>query len=433
MRVLLVSPDRKDVVTARARGERRLKAPFPPLSLLQVAALTPPDFEVRVIDEAVEEVDFGPRYDLVGITAFTSSAPRAYDLARAFQAKGTPVVLGGMHASACPEEALEHCDAVVIGEAEGKWGKLLEHARAGRLQRVYRSDEFPDMASVPTPRRDLIRRENYLVPNTVQATRGCAHNCSFCSVSAFFGHRIRSRPADAVAEEVRSLPGRYVVFVDDNIMTVPSYARQLFERLIGTGKKWLGQASTTVLENAELMRLAARSGCRALFVGLETLSSAALARVNKGFNVVGRFNDIIKRLHDLGIGVVGSFMFGFDGEDEAVFERTARFCDQAHVDLPQYSILTPLPGTPLHAQMEAEGRIIDRDWSHYDGGHVVFAPRGTSPEKLENGLRAALKHSYSRLGILRRLFGVSARLPAMVSLNLAFRRRAIRFANGTSR
>ena len=433
MRVLLISPDRKEIVAARARGARRLKAPFPPLSLLQVAALTPPDIEVALVDEAVQEVDDAAPCDLVGITAFTSSAPRAYDIAERFRARGIPVVIGGMHASACPEEALKHCDAVVIGEAEGKWPRVLADARMESLQRVYRSERYPDIRAAPVPRRDLMQREKYMVPDTVQASRGCPHECAFCSVSVFFGRRVRRRPVEAVAEEVASLPGRYVVFVDDNIMTAPGYARDLFEQLLGAGKRWLGQASTTVLENAELMRLAARSGCRGLFVGLETLSDAALDHMNKGFNVVGKFKEMVKRLHDAGIGVIGSFMFGFDGEEEGVFERTARFAEEARIDVPQYSILTPLPGTPLYAQIEAEGRIIDRDWSHYDGGHVVFAPRGTSAEKLAEGLKAALRHSYSRLGILRRLFGSPSRISVMLPLNLAFRRRAIAFATGRSR
>ena len=433
MRVLLISPDRKEVVEARARGQSRIKATFPPLSLLQVAAVTPPEVEVTIVDEAVSDVDLGAFCDLVGITAFTSSAPRAYEIADGFRARGIPVVLGGMHASARQQEALQHCDTVVVGEAEGKWPQLLDDLRQARLRRVYRSEEYPNIQAAPAPRRDLIIRQDYVVPDTVQATRGCYHNCSFCSVSSFFGRRIRSRPVEAVAEEVCSLPGRLVVFVDDNIMTAPTYARELFQRLIGTGKRWLGQASTTVGENAELLRLAARSGCQALFLGFETLSSQALERVNKGFNVVEKFKDTIERLHDAGIGVIGAFMFGFDGEDEGVFERTAGFADEARIDAPQYSILTPLPGTPLHAQMEAEGRIIDRDWSHYDGGHAVFAPRSTSPEKLEEGLRSALRHSYSGLSILRRLLGFSSRFPTMLSLNLAFRRRAIPWATGAAR
>ncbi len=433
MDVLLISPDRKDVVRARERGATRMKAPFPPLSLLQVAALSPPEVQVTLVDEAVRDVDLRASPDLVGITAFTSSAPRAYEISSAFRARGIPVVLGGMHASACPGEALQYCDSVVIGEAEGKWKKVLADAKAGRLQRIYRSSDYPDLQAHPPPRRDLVSRRDYLAPDTVQATRGCAHNCSFCSVSTFFGRRIRTRPVESVAREVASLPGRYVIFVDDNIMTMPDYARRLFERLRETGKRWLGQASTAVLGNAELIRLAARSGCRGLFIGLETLSEAALQQVNKGFNVVHRFRDLVARLHDAGIGVVGAFIFGFDGEDESVFQQTAEFADRAKIDVPQYSILTPLPGTPLYAQMEAEGRIIDRDWSHYDGGHVVFAPRGTTPERLASGLRQAWRHSYSALDILRRLFCVSRRLPAMVVLNLALRRRALSWASRRSR
>ncbi len=441
MRVLLVSPDRADVVAARERGEQRSRATFPPLSLLQVAALTPPEIEVEVVDEAVRDIDFETPADLVGITAFTSSAPRAYEVAAAFRQRGVPVVLGGMHASACPDEALEHCDAVVVGEAEGKWHRVIDDLRAHKLQRLYRSDHYPDIGSSPAPRRELVGREDYLAPDTIQATRGCAHDCSFCSVSTFFGRSIRSRNIELVAREIRSLRGRTIIFVDDNIMTIPAYARQLFERIAEAGKAWMGQASTAVLENAELVRLAARSGCRAVFIGLETLSESALASVNKRFNVVPRFRDLIARLHEHGIGVVGAFIFGFDGEDEDVFERTAEFADKTRIDLPQYSILTPLPGTPLYAKMAAEGRIIDRDWSHYDGGHVVFAPRHTSPEKLASGLRAALRHSYSAGNIIHRLFGVSleermypqlverlSRLPAMLALNLAFRERVSSWA-----
>jgi radical SAM superfamily enzyme YgiQ (UPF0313 family) len=407
-----------------------VKATFPPLSLLQVAALTPPEHEVAMQDEAVRDLDLTEPCDLVGMTAFTSSAPGAYDVADTFRARGIPVVIGGMHASACPEEALEHCDSVVVGEAEGKWPRLLADAEQGKLQPVYRSYDFPDMATAPAPRRDLLNRDDYIAPDTVQATRGCGHACSFCSVTAFFGRHVRARPPEVVAAEVSALPGRVVAFVDDNIMALPRHAARLFEPLVDAGKKWLGQASTAVLQNVELLRLAARSGCQALFVGMESLSAAALDQANKRSNLATRFDDLVKRLHGLGIGFIGAFIFGFDGDDESVFARTADSADRVHLDMPQYSILTPLPGTPLYSQMESGNRIIDRDWTHYDGGHVVSQPRGTTPERLEEGLKEALKHSYSRLDILRRLFGWSARTPLMLSPNVAFRRRAIPFAKG---
>ncbi len=428
MRVLLVAPNYHRTERPVTANTKSAKAVFPPLSLLQVAALTPPEVEVVVQDEAVRDIDLEASCDLVGITANTSAAPRAYALAEAFRSRGKPVVMGGMHPSACPEEALRHGDAVVVGEAEGKWERLLEDAWRGTLQRVYRSASFPDVSCCPPPRRDLVRREDYLLPDTVQATRGCAHDCSFCSVTPFFGRRTRSKTVEAVAEDVCSLPGSFFVFVDDNIMTRPSYAQGLFESLRGAGKRWMGQASTAVLEDARLLRLAARAGCQYLFVGMESLSAAALAQVNKGFNVAEKFRQLVSRLHDAGIGVIGAFMFGFDTDDESVFERTAQFVDKARIDIPQYSILTPLPATRLRAQMEREGRIIDNRWEHYDGGHVVFVPRLLSPEKLADGIRAALQHSYSRWSIFRRLVGIYGRLPETLWINLEFRRRALTWA-----
>jgi radical SAM superfamily enzyme YgiQ (UPF0313 family) len=425
MRVLLVAPEYDPPVGASARGQARAKPLLPPLSLLQVAALTPPSIEVEVLDESSRPVDFSAGFDLVGVTATTAAAPRAYEIADGFRRRGRPVVMGGMHASACPEEALAHCDAVVIGEAEGKWERLLSDLQQGRMERLYRADEYPDMAAVPSPRRELLPRENYVVPDTVQATRGCAHNCSFCSVTPFFGRHIRARPAEAVAEDFASLPGRYVLFVDDNIMTRPTYAQRLFEGMMGTGKKWVGQASTAVLQDARLLKLAAQSGCELIFIGLESLSTGALQQVNKSFNAASKFRGLISRLHDIGIGVIGAFMFGFDEDDDSVFERTAEFADKAKIDVPQYSILTPLPGTLLYRQMEEEGRIIDRDWSHYDGCHVVFAPRRLSADTLQQGMREALQRSYSRLSILKRLFGFSERLLDMLIINREFRRRVV--------
>lgn len=425
MRVLLVAPNYHRTDAPGTKTGKRWRTIFPPLSLLQVAALTPPEVEVSVQDEGTRDLDLDAPCDLVGITSNTSGAPRAYQIADTFRRLGRPVVMGGMHPTVCPEEALQHCDAVVVGEAEGKWDRLLADARQGRLQRIYRAESFPDVTCAPPPRRDLLPREDYLLPDTVQATRGCAHDCSFCSVTPFFGRRTRSKLAEAVAEDVSSLPGEYVVFVDDNIMTRPSYAQRLFESLAGAGKKWMGQASTVVLEDARLLKLAARSGCHYMFVGMESLSAAALEQVNKSFNIAGKFRNLIGRLHDVGIGVIGAFMFGFDTDDTSVFERTAEFADKARIDVPQYSILTPLPGTRLSQQMEREERIIDRNWRHYDGGHVVFAPRQMSPETLADGMRAALRHNYSTWSIFRRLAGIYGRLPETLAVNLEFRRRAL--------
>jgi radical SAM superfamily enzyme YgiQ (UPF0313 family) len=439
MRLLLVAPDRKASPEEPANKLRlHLRSAFPPLSLLHVAALTPPEFEVELQDEAIQQIDFDRAFDLVGITANTACVERAYELAARFRSLGRLVVIGGIHATALPEEARRQADAVVAGEAEGSWQRLLGDFRQGRLRPaaegelapIYRCERWPDLSNLPAPRRELLQRGRYLVPNTVQGTRGCVHDCAFCSVTTFYGREMRSRPAECVAREVGALAGRVVVFVDDNILARPSYARSLFERLRGLGKTWWGQASLSTLGNLDLLRLAAKSGCRGLFVGLESLSAVALKKMGKSFNLVERFKESIKRLHDLGIGVVGAFMFGFDEDDEGVFERTAKFVEGAKIDLPQYSILTPLPGTRVMGQMEGEGRILDRNWAHYDGGHVVFRPARMSPEKLEAGLKWALRCSYSWRGIFQRLLGFSPRLPAMAAANLAFRRRALPYARG---
>ncbi len=428
MRVLLIAPDMPWGPSGNGGATRR-KALLPPLSLLQVAALTPPDVEVAVQDEAAHALDFDAPCDLVGLTASTYAAPRAYQIAEAFRARGVPVVMGGVHVTARPEEALAHCDAVVIGEAEGKWERLLADAQAGRLAPRYEARDFPDLTRAPAPRRELVPREDYLVPDSLQATRGCAHNCAFCSVTSVFGHRPRSRDVEAVAEDASALPGKHLLFVDDNILMQPAYARQLFESLVGTGKRWVGQASTAMLQDAALLKLAARSGCQLLFIGLESLSSAALSGVNKSFNAVARFKDLIARLHDDGIGAIGAFMFGFDEDDESVFARTAAFADQARIDVPQYSILTPLPGTAFYRRMEQEGRILDRNWSHYDGQHAVFRPQQMSPERLLRGFKEALQHSYSRLSILQRVAGLSPRQRFALAVNQEFRRRAIPYVH----
>jgi len=358
--------------------------------------------EIKVTDESLEPVCFDTDADLVGLTALTSTAPRAYEIADEFRARGVPVVMGGMHASALPEEALQHVDSVVIGEAEGLWPRVIQDLRQGNLQPIYRHQGFPDLAGVPPPRRDLVPLHRYYAQSTLQASRGCPFNCAYCAVTCFFGHTYRCRPVEEVMAECASLHARPLVFLDDNIVGRPSYARQLFERLRDLKTTFVSQASTTLLQTPELLRQASEAGCRLLFIGLETLSPANLAQMGKRINVVGKYRDLIKRLHDLDISCVGSFMFGMDDDDEDVFDRTADFAEEVGLDVGQFSILTPLPGTRLYNRLEAEGRIIERDWSKYDGGHVVFRPLRLSVEALEAGFRRLYERFYSLGATLRR-------------------------------
>lgn len=414
MKVLLISP------LSGPNPQRTGRGVLPPLSLLTVAGLTPPDVEVRLIDEAVEEVDYAGDWDLVGITATTAQANRAYQIADAFRSRGVPVVLGGIHPTALPEEAAEHADAVLIGEAEGLWPQVIEDCRRGKLARFYRHHRFPELKGI-SPRRDLLKKGAYLTTATVQVTRGCPYNCSFCSVTRFFGGTIRQRPIKEVIEEVKSLKEKLVIFVDDNIMGHPGYARNLFAALKGLGKRWVSQASLPQLQDEELVKLAAESGCKGLFIGFESLSPAELSKLRKLHNDTRNYINTIKRLHHYGIGVIGAFILGLDGDDKTVFERVKEFAFKAKIDLLQASILTPLPGTTLFAQLEKEGRIIDRDWSKYNGNNVVFKPLRITPEQLQEGFQWLLTQAYSITGILRRFGIFHNRWPVFGALNLIFR------------
>ncbi|MEW6770977.1 MAG: radical SAM protein [Bacillota bacterium] len=415
MKVLLVSP--LSGPPAERVSRRGL---LPPLGLLTVAGLVPPEVEVRLVDEAVEELQVSGDWDLVGVTATTAQAPRAYQIAGAFRSRGVPVVLGGIHPTALPAEAAEHADAVVIGEAEGLWPKVLDDARAGRLKRFYRHQGFPELKGV-RPRRDLLKKDAYIITSTVQVTRGCPYNCAFCSVTRFFGRTYRTRPVEEVVKEVASLKEKTVIFVDDNILGNAKYARQLFSALTGLGKRWLSQASLPQLQDEELLRLAAKSGCRGLFVGFESLSPAELRRIRKLHNDTRRYVDTVRRLHKYGIGVIGAFIVGLDGDDASVFDRIKEFAFRAKVDLLQASIMTPLPGTALFHRLKREGRILDNDWSRYNGNHVVFKPHLLTAEQLQTGFQQLLRDAYSLGGIFRRLLGVHWRWPIFGTLNLIFR------------
>lgn len=424
MRINLVAPSWSGPLPTEGR---RARQPFPPLALPVVAALTPPDVAVTLTDEAVDQVPICSDFDLVGITTMTASAPRAYEIADSYRAIGVPVVIGGMHATALPKEAAQHADAVLIGEAEGVWDKVIADARNGGVRRFYQSESRPSLTGLPAPRRDLLKRNAYITTALVQTSRGCPFNCSFCSVSRFFGQTYRFRPVRDVIDEVAGLRERMLVFTDDNIFGHKGYAKELFTQLAGLGKRWMGQASVTVARDAELLAMAAKAGCRALFVGFETLSAEGLRGLSKRVNLTQQFHDVIRRLHDHGIGVIGSFMFGLDDDDESAFERTVEFVERHKVDLLQMSILTPLPGTRLYESLDKEGRIFDRDWSHYTGGRIVFKPRLMAPDRIQELYDQALRHVYSLGSICKRLSRWNIQWPLFARVNLIFRSRLIAY------
>jgi radical SAM superfamily enzyme YgiQ (UPF0313 family) len=403
---------------------------FARLTLTTLAALTPPDIEVKITDENVEAVDFEEDVDLVGVTGMLMHAPRAYEIARRFRERKIPVVIGGPHASSLPLEAKEHVDAVVIGEAENIWEGLIEDFKKRCLRPFYRAQSFCSMERLPFPRLDLLRREAYMTVNCVQTTRGCPHQCDFCHVTHFFGKTYRYRPVDEVMEEVKRLEGNFIVFIDDNIAGNRRYAKELFTRLKPLKKKWASQASMTLTRDPELLKLAAESGCVSLFIGVESLSSENLKDVNKAFNQAYPLEEAMKALHDHDIMILAGFIFGLDHDDEGVFERTLRFCERNRIELPSFFILTPLPGTALFQRMDSEGRLLHKNWGQYNGATVVFKPRLMTEETLQRGFHWACKEGYSWGSIFKRVFHPQQRFFTRVVSNIAYRSIAQRTPEG---
>lgn len=421
----------------RARRKGRPRGPrvfrFSMLPSLSVAASMPRDVETRIIDENVQPIDFDTDADLIGISFMTFNAPRAYEIAARFRERGKTVIAGGYHPTFLPEEAIQHADAVCVGEAEYNVPRMIEDFRAGRLQLFYRSD-LVDLADLRVPDRELLPRRRYLTPNVLQATRGCPYRCKFCSIAAFHRYRIRTRPVEAVIDELRTL-GRHVVFMDDNIVGDREYALQLFENMIPLRKRWFSQCGIHIADDPELLQVAVRSGCGGLFVGLESLSQRTLSQWTKGPNRSGEYVRQIRRLHDSGIAVYAGFVFGADEDTADVFRQTLDFLTEADVDALQATRLTPFPGTPLFREMDRAGRILDRDWSHYDFAHVVYEPLQMSREDLDLGVAWISRQFYSRRRVARRLQRELAYLPPSSilrgsgPLNLGYRVRLSR--NGT--
>jgi radical SAM superfamily enzyme YgiQ (UPF0313 family) len=399
---------------------------FAHLTLTTLAALTPPDIEVKITDENVEPIDFEEDVDLVGVTGMVMHAPRAYRIAQRFRQRGIPVVMGGPHASSRPVEAKEHVDAVVIGEAENVWKGLIEDLKHECLKPFYKADAYCSMEGFPRPRLDLLRKDAYMTVNCVQTTRGCPHQCDFCHVTHFFGKTYRCRPVEEVIDEVRRLEGEFVVFIDDNIAGNRRYAKELFARLKPLKKKWASQASMTLTRDPELLRLAAESGCVSLFLGVESLSSENLKDVNKGFNQVQQYEEAMRVLHDHDIMILAGFIFGLDHDDEGVFERTLRFCERNRIELPSFFILTPLPGTPLFQRIESEGRLLHKDWAQYNGATVVFEPKLMTEETLQRGFNWVCKEVYSWGSIFKRVFHPQQRFFTRTLSNVAYRSIAMR-------
>ena len=404
LKFLIVCPAARPfrMTVRRRRPSLRMRVfRFSMLTPLAVAAAAPDFVDCRIIDESVEPVDLDSDADVVGLSFMTFNAPRAYELARAFKQRGKTVILGGYHPSLMPEEAIRHGDAVCIGDADANLPPMMEDFRRGSLRRFYR--QTCDRFGGRRVNRALLREREYLTPAVVQATRGCRFGCEFCSIAAFSRRHFQTRPVAEVLEEIRALPGRCFLFMDDNLVADPEYARELFEGLVPMQRRWFAQVGVHVTRDAVFLDLMRRSGCRGVFVGFESLSQASLDGAAKSFNRAEVYAEAIRRFHDRGIAVMGAIVLGFDQDSPQTLERTAQFLREAGLDALQLTLLTPLPGTPLFARLSAEGRIFDCDWEHYDLGHLVFRPARLLAGQLTATHAGLLRDFYSWPAILRRL------------------------------
>jgi radical SAM superfamily enzyme YgiQ (UPF0313 family) len=376
----------------------------PSLSLLIVASLTPGEHDVHIDDENVRPLDFDPAADLVGITVNVNTSPRAYQIADRYRSLGVPVVIGGIHASACPDEASQHADAVCIGEAEMLWPAILSDAIQGRLQPTYQCPTASPLHLTPQPRWDLLDRSAYLYTSIMTASRGCCFQCDFCYNSCDYVHQqYRNRPVDSVLREIDALPTRQVMFIDDNFIGDPAWVRDFLERIRGKDLIWHAAVSTNIGRHPDILDGMAATGCRSLFIGFESINGRALHSVRKHQNRTQDFVRTISEIHRRGIMVNASMAFGFDQDHPDVFERSLDWLVRNKVETLTAHILTPYPGTRLHKRLLAENRITDFDASHYDTAHAVFTPRHMTPEQLESGYLRFSRAFYSFRNIRRGL------------------------------
>lgn len=429
LRIALISP--KGPLYRHRGGIWRKSLRYQPLTLTTLAALIPADLPHTVvcIDEGIADVPLDLDVDLVGLTVITGTANRAYELADHFRARGITVVLGGPHVTLIPDDAAPHADAIVVGYAEDTWPQLLRDHLAGELQPRYTMAPGLDLAGRPFARRDLLPSDRFLTSNVFEATRGCVHPCDFCVVPTAWGRKPFQKPVGEVVEDIRQHGARKLIFVDLNLIADRNYARELFTALIPLKLQWYGLATVLLASDEELLALCARSGCRGLLMGLESMSKTNLRGSRKAFNSPDDYGRVVERLHAHGIALQGCFVFGLDDDYPDIFLKTAEFAIEAKIDLPRFAVVTPFPNTPLYLRLEAEGRILTRNWELYDAQHVVFQPKNMSVQELQEGIELAWKHAYSWSAIWRRIASSPAPWPTRIGTNLGYRF----YANNLSR
>ena len=399
MKILLISP----TIDAEKRTNKGLM--LPQLALYILEGLTPPDIEVKVIEEEINPIDLDETCDLVGISCLTANAPRAYELCNEFKLRNKTVILGGVHPTILPDEALQHADCVVVGEAEGVWKSLLIDFQRGSLKRTYH-DPSPDLDKYITKNFSKIikRRLFKLIP--LMTTKGCPYCCDFCCVTNLFGKKIRHVPVENIVRDIQESGAKNYIFLDDNIIGHPEYAKALFKAIKPLNINWVGQASVSLLVgDDELIQLAAESGCKKLFFGIESISVEQIKTMRKALKDIEHLENAFKKIKKMGILIHASMVFGFDNDTKEIFDATVQFLKRNKVSTVSFNVLTPYPGTKTYEDMKNEGRLITTDWRYYDHNTVVFKPKNMTPYELQSGKVKARKMFYSLSSVLKRLTG----------------------------
>jgi radical SAM superfamily enzyme YgiQ (UPF0313 family) len=403
------------LIAPREPREDTLSSPFKlqRVNLPLLAALTPPGHTITLVDEAFAPDDMNQDVELVGITVMTDLVLRAYQIADAYRQKGVKVVMGGIHPTVLPDEALQHADAVVVGEAEGLWPRLVSDAASGQMQRLYRAAKMTDLNGLPKPRRDLFPgtkcNGHAPIPIGVETSRGCPYDCDFCSIGQTLGHQYRVRPVQEVIAEIESIDSPHLFFVDDALGLNRNEAKKLFTEMIPLRRLWLGQGTVSLVEDLELLRLMRRSGCMGLLIGFESVQKETQNEMKKIKNLRIDFYEAMRRFHGEGFGILGAFVFGFDYENKDVFEQTLEFTMRGCLDCVELRILTPFPGTRLYERLLSEGRLFVRDWwlRGYPPDTLLFQPKGMTADELIGGFARLNRQTYSLGAMIKRFFGMS--------------------------
>ncbi len=396
---------------------------YQPLTLTTLAALIPKELnsEVVLYDEGIENVPLDIEADIIGLTVITGTSVRSYELADHYRARGITVVLGGPHVTLLPDEAAAHADTIVSGYAEQTWPQLLHDFIADKLQPRYQQGADFTLDKAVFPARELLDGKRFITQDVFEATRSCNHACEFCVAPSAWGRKPFQKPVEHVVEDIKRQGAKRLIFIDLNLIADRKYAARLFTALIPLKVSWFGLSTILIAHDRELLKLMARSGCNGLLIGFESISPRNLQQAHKQFNNPQQYKEVVKLLHRHGISLMACFVFGLDDDDPSVFQRTADFVVDAHIDLPRFAIATPFPGTPFFKRMELEQRILSYNWELYDGQHVVFQPRNMSVEELQRGHESAWRYAYRYRSIARRLMGSRVQTHVAIVSNLGYR------------